>query len=48
MPIFGSNMLLFNNKTVDKQVSIVNKTIINILSKFTLNKRFIFDDSDSP
>ena len=38
----------FNNKTVNKQVSILNKTIINILSNFVPNKCVIFDDSDPP
>ena len=37
---------LFNNKTVNKQVSVLNETIINNLSNFVPNKRVTFDDSD--
>ena len=37
---------LFNNKTVNKQVSIFNETIINIFSNFVPNKLVTFDDSD--
>ena len=37
---------MFNNKSVHKQVSIFNETLINILSNFTLNKLVIFDDRD--
>ena len=36
---------MFNNKTVNKQVSIFNETIINIFSNFVPNK---LDDSDPP
>ena len=39
---------LFNNKTVNKQVSILNETIISIFSNFVPNKRVTFDDSDPP
>ena len=39
---------LFNNKTVNKQVSILNETIINIFSNFVSNKHVTFDDSDPP
>ena len=39
---------LFNNKTVNKQVSILNETIINIFSNFVPNKRATFNDSDPP
>ena len=38
--------ILFNNKTVNKQVSILNETIINIFSNFVRNKRVTFNDSD--
>ena len=38
--------ILFNNKTVNKQVSILNETIINIFSNFVPNKRVTFNDSD--
>ena len=37
---------LFNNKTVNKQVSIFNKTIMNIFSNVVPNKLVIFDDSN--
>ena len=37
---------MFNNKSVHKQVSIFNETLINILSNFTSNKLAIFDDWD--
>ena len=37
---------LFNNKTVNKQVSVLNETIINNFSNFVPNKRVTFDDSD--
>ena len=40
--------ILFNNKTVNKQVSVFNETIINIVSIFVPNKRVTFDDSDPP
>ena len=39
---------LFNSKTVNKQVSILNETIINIFSNFVPNIRVTFDDSDPP
>ena len=37
---------LFNNKTVNKQVSVLNETIINNFSNFVPNKRVTFDDGD--
>ena len=37
---------MFNNKSVHKQISIFNETLINILSNFTSNKLVIFDDRD--
>ena len=39
---------MFSNKSVHKQVSIVNETLINIFSNFTLNELVTFDDRDSP
>ena len=39
---------LFNNKAVNKQVSIFNETIMNIFSNFVPNKLVTFDDSDFP
>ena len=39
---------LFNNKTVNKQVSILNETIINIFFNFVPSKCVTFDDSDPP
>ena len=39
---------LFNNKTVNKQVSILNETIISIFSNFVANKRVTLDDSNPP
>ena len=39
---------LFNIKTVNKQVSILNEIIINIFSNFVPNIRVTFDDSDPP
>ena len=39
---------LFNSKTVNKQVSILNETIINNFSNFVPNIRVTFDDSDPP
>ena len=39
---------LFNNKTVNKQVSIFNETINNIFSNFVPNKLVTFDDNDPP
>ena len=38
--------ILFNKKTVNKQVSILNETIINTFSNFVPNKRVTFNDSD--
>ena len=35
---------LFNNKTVNKQVSIFNETIMKILSNFVPNKLVTYDD----
>ena len=37
---------LFNGKAVNKQISIFNETIINILSNFVPNKFVTFDDND--
>ena len=37
---------LFNGKPVNKQISISNETIINILSNFVPNKFVTFDDND--
>ena len=39
---------LFNNKTVKKQVSLFNETIINIFSNFVTNKLVTFGDKDPP
>ena len=39
---------LFHNKTVNKQVSIFNETIMNIFSNFVPNKLVTFDDSNPP
>ena len=39
---------MFNNKTVNKQVSIFNGTIINIFFNFLPKKLVTFDDSDPP
>ena len=39
---------LFNNKTVNKQVSTFNKTAMNILSNIVSNKLVTFDDSNPP
>ena len=39
---------LFNNKTVNKKLSILNETIINSFSNFVPNKLVTFDDSDPP
>ena len=38
--------LMFSNKSVHKQVSIFNETLINIFSNFTPNKLVTFDDRD--
>ena len=37
---------MFNNKNVNKQVSIFNETIISIFSNCVPNKFVTFDDSD--
>ena len=37
---------LFNNKIVNKQVSIFNETIMDIFSNFVPNKQVTFDDSN--
>ena len=34
---------MFNNKSVLKQVSIINETLMNIFSNFTPNKLVTFD-----
>ena len=39
---------LFNNKIVNKQVSIFNETIMDIFSNFVPNKQVTFDDSNPP
>ena len=39
---------LFHNKTVHKQVSIFNETLMNIFSNFISNKYITFDDRDPP
>ena len=39
---------LFNSKTVNKVVSIFNKTVKNIFSNFFPNKLLTFDDSNPP
>ena len=39
--------VMFNNKSVHKQVSIFNETLMNILSNFTSNKLVMFDDRDT-
>ena len=39
---------LFNNKTINKQVSIFNETIMNIFSNFVPNKLVTFGDSNPP
>ena len=38
---------MFNNKSVCKQVSILNETLVNIISIFIPTKLPTFDDSDS-
>ena len=40
--------VMFNNKSVHKQVSIFNKILMNIFSNFTPNKLDTFDDRDPP
>ena len=40
--------LMFINKSVPKQVSIFNETLMNIFSNFTTNKLVTFDDRDPP
>ena len=39
---------LFINKNVHQQVSIFNKTLMNIFSNFIPNKYVIFNDKDPP
>ena len=39
---------LFNNKTVKKQVSILNEITIHIFSNFLPDRRVTFDDSEPP
>ena len=39
---------MFNNKSVQKQVSIFNEILMNLFSNFTPYKLVIFDDSDLP
>ena len=40
--------MMFNNKSVHKQVSIFNEILMNIFSNFTPNKLVTFDDRDPP
>ena len=40
--------VMFNNKSVHKQVSIFNEILTNIFSNFTSNKLVTFDDTDPP
>ena len=40
--------VMFNNKSVHKQVSIFNEILMNIFSNFTPNKLVTFDDRDPP
>ena len=40
--------VMFNNKSVHKQVSVFNEVLMNIFSNFTSNKLVTFDDRDSP
>ena len=46
--ITSVNRDTFYNKTVNKQVSIFNKTIMNIFSNFVPNKQVTFNDSNPP
>ena len=39
---------MFHNKSVHKQVSIFNETLINAFSNFTPNTLDTFDDMDPP
>ena len=39
---------LFFNKNVHKQVSILNRTLMNIFSNFVPNKLVTFNDKDPP
>ena len=40
--------VMFNNKSVHKQVSVFNEILMNIFSNFTSNKLVTFDERDSP
>ena len=40
--------VMFNNKSVHKQVSIFKEILMNIFSNFTPNKLVTFDDRDPP
>ena len=40
--------VMFINKSVRKQVSIFNGTLMNMFSNFTPNKLVTFDDRDPP
>ena len=40
--------VIFNNKSVHKQVSIFTEILMNIFSNFTPNKLLTFDDRDPP
>ena len=39
---------MFANKSVHDQVSIFNKTLINVFLNFIPNKTVVFDDKDLP
>ena len=39
---------MFSNKSVHRQISIFNETLMNIFSSFTPNKLVTFDDGDPP
>ena len=39
---------MFINKSIHKQVSIFNETLMNIFLNFTPNKLITFDDRDPP
>ena len=40
--------VIFNNKSVHKQLSIFNETLMNMFSNLTPNKLVTFDDRDPP
>ena len=39
---------MFSNKSVHRQISIFNETLMNIFSSFTPNKLVTLDDGDPP